>query len=304
MAGCRRLNYTRSVRWMRTLPAVVLSLLAAGSAHAKFDPAHRWRTLQTPHFAIHFHEGCDELAARAAPIAEQAHALLAARVGWTPRERTRLIIADDADAAGGWATPYPYNQILITPTPPLGEFGLGTTRHDDWLRLVITHEYTHILQLDMASRLPLALRSIFGRLYFPNAIQPAWLIEGLATFEETELTAGGRGRSPGSAMILRMAALEGPFPTLDQMAVTPDAWPAGQVPYLFGESFLRYLAERFGREKIADLSRDYGGRPLPFLVESTGREVLGEEYRDLWARGRRNCGRRAASWHVPSRLAG
>jgi WD40 repeat protein len=286
---------------MRTLSAVFFLLLAVDPAHAKFDPVHRWRTLQTPHFTIHFHEGCDELAARAAPIAEQAHELLASRVGWTPREKTRLIIADDADTASGWATPYPYNQILITPTPPLGEFGLGTTRHDDWLRLVITHEYTHVLQLDMASRFPLALRSVFGRLYFPNAIQPEWLIEGLATFEETELTAGGRGRSPGSAMILRMAALAGPLPTLDQMAVTPDAWPAGQVPYLFGESFLRYLAERFGRDKIADLSRDYGGRPLPFLVESNGRETLGEEYRDLWAAWSANL--RAQSGELARTLA-
>jgi sugar lactone lactonase YvrE len=83
-------------------------------------------------------------------------------------------------------------------------------------------------------------------------------------------------------MILRMAALDGPFPTLDRMAVLPDAWPAGQVPYLFGESFLRYLSDRFGREKIAALSRAYSGRTLPFLVESTGRDVLGEGYRDLW----------------------
>jgi len=267
---------------MRTLSIVIFSLLAAGAAAAKLDPAHRWRSAETAHFVIHFHEGCDDLATRAALIAEAAHAQLAPRVGWVPREKTRLIIADDADAADGWATPYPDNKILITPTPPLGEFGLGTTHYDDWLRLVITHEYTHILQLDMAARLPLALRFIFGRLYFPNALQPEWLIEGLATFEETELTAGGRGRSPGSAMILRMAALEGPFPTLDQMAVLPDAWPAGQVPYLFGESFLRYLAGRFGREKIAALSQAYGGRTLPFLVESTGRGVLGEEYRDLW----------------------
>jgi Tol biopolymer transport system component len=64
--------------------------------------------------------------------------------------------------------------------------------------------------------------------------------------------------------------------------VFPDAWPAGQVPYLFGESFLRHLAGRFGRDKVAELSRAYGGRPLPFLVESTGRGVLGREYRDLW----------------------
>jgi Tol biopolymer transport system component len=267
---------------MRTLGVVLLLLLAAGPAPAAFDPVHRWRTIRTAHFAVIFHEGCDELAARAATIAEAAHAQLAPRVGWTPGERTRLIIADDDDAAGGWASPYPYNQIMITPTPPLGEFGLGTTRHDDWLRLVITHEYTHILQLDMTAGLPQAARSIFGRLYFPNALQPLWLIEGLATLEETELTAGGRGHSPGSAMFLRMAALAGSLPTLDQMAVLPDAWPAGQVPYLFGESFLRYLAGRFGREKIAALSRVYAGRPLPFLVESSGREALGVDYRTLW----------------------
>jgi len=260
----------------------LFSLLAAAPAAAKFDPAHRWRTVETPHFAIRFHEGCDEPAARAASIAEEVHALLAPRVGWTPRARTQLIIADDDDSADGWATTYPYNQILITPTPPLGEPGFGTTRYDDWLRLVITHEYAHVLLLDMASRLPLALRSIFGRLYFPNALQPGWLIEGLATFEETELTAGGRGRSPGSEMFLRMAALEGRIPTLDEMAVFPDAWPAGQVPYLFGESFLRHIAGRFGREKVANIGQAYGGRPLPFLVESTGRMALGEEYRDLW----------------------
>lgn len=267
---------------MRTSALVLCSLLAAGPAAAKFDPAHTWRTIRTAHFAIHYHEGGDELAGRAATIAEEVQARLSPRVGWTPRARTQLILADDDDAAGGWATPYPYNQILITPTAPLGEFGLGTTRHDDWLRLVITHEYTHVLQLDMASRLPLGLRSVFGRLYFPNALQPSWLIEGLATFEETELTPGGRGRSPGSEMYLRMAALAGRFPTLDQMAVRPDAWPAGEVPYLFGESFLRHLAARFGRERVAALSRVYGGRSLPFLVEDTGRRVLGEDYRTLW----------------------
>jgi len=270
------------VRLKRTIPILLAAVVAAVPAAAKIDPSHRWRTLETPHFAIHFHEGCEELAARAAPIAEAAHERLAPRIGWTPDGRTQLIIADDADAAGGWATPYFSNQIYITATPPLGEYGLGTTRRDDWLRFVITHEYTHVLQLDMASGIPLWLRRGFGRLYFPNSLQPLWLIEGLATFEETELTPGGRGRSPGSSMFLRMAALEGPFPTLDQMAVLPDAWPGGQVPYLFGESFLRYLAGRFGRQSVARISQAYGGQPLPFLVESTGAGVLGEHYRELW----------------------
>ena len=60
------------------------SLLAAAPAQAKFDPARRWRTAVTPHFAVHFPEGCDELAARAATIAEEIHGRLAPRIGWKP----------------------------------------------------------------------------------------------------------------------------------------------------------------------------------------------------------------------------
>jgi hypothetical protein len=38
--------------------------------------------------------------------------------------------------------------------------------YDDWLRLVITHEYAHILHLDTAAGLNLALRRVFGRVPF------------------------------------------------------------------------------------------------------------------------------------------
>lgn len=261
---------------------VAISLSIAVPARAKFDPAHRWSTVATPHFVIHFHESCAEIAARAARIAEEVHGRLAPRLGWEPQARTRLVIVDDYDEANGYASPYPYNQIVLFLAQPLEEPGFGTVVHDDWLRLVITHEYTHVLQLDMVAGLPRALRRVFGRLYFPNAFQPEWLIEGLATYEETELTSGGRGRSPGAEMVLRMAAIEGPFPTPAQMSVFPDRWPAGQVPYLFGESFIRFIAEKYGREKLAALSRLYSGRAFPFLVESTGRRVFDEGYRALW----------------------
>jgi hypothetical protein len=172
--------------------------------------------------------------------------------------------------------------MIISRTPPFEGPGLGSTRYNDWLRLVITHEYTHVLQLDMVAGLPRALQLLFGRLYFPNVFQPQWLIEGLATYEETAQTAGGRGSSPGAEMILRMAALEGPFPTLDQAGAFPDTWPGGQIPYLFGEAFMRHLAEKYGRETLAALSVKYSGRSLPFLVGSTGRLVLKRPYRDLW----------------------
>jgi len=97
--------------------------------------------------------------------------------------RTRLILSDDTDAANGWATPYPYNQLLVTVAPPLGSPDSGRPPTTTGWRLVITHEYTHVLQLDLASAFPARLRSVFGRLYFPNALQPEWLNRGARDVE-------------------------------------------------------------------------------------------------------------------------
>ncbi len=259
-----------------------LILFSPVPSFAKFDPSFRWSTLETPHFLIHFHQGGEEIAQKAARIAEDVHARLVPRINWEPKAKTRLVLVDAMDEANGMAFPIPYNQMVILLTQPVGEPGFGAVSCDDWLRLVITHEYAHVLHLDMVAGVPRAIQKIFGRIYFPNMWQPVWMIEGLATYEETEQTSGGRGRSPGADMVLRMAALEGPFPSLDQASVFPDSWPAGQVPYLFGESFTRYIAETYGREKLAGISTVYSGRGLPFLVTSTGKRVLDRRYDYLW----------------------
>ena len=71
---------------------------------------------------------------------------------WEPKQKTHLVLVDAMDEANGMASPIPYNQIVLFLTQPVGEPGFGTTPYDDWMRLVITHEYTHVLQLDMDER--------------------------------------------------------------------------------------------------------------------------------------------------------
>lgn len=259
-----------------------LFLLHASFAAAKFDPAFTWKTIKTTHFAIHYHQGEEELAKRVAVIAEDVHARLVPRVKWDPKGRTHLVLVDAMDDSNGMTTPMPYNHITLFITPPLGEPGFGTMAYDEWMRLLITHEYTHILQLDMVNGAPDYLQYVFGRFYFPNLFQPIWMIEGLAVYEETEQTEGGRGRSPGSEMIIRMALLEDRFPRLSQAAVFPDFWPAGDVPYLFGESFIRFIVEKYGRGKLADISVAYSRHGVPWFVDANGRGVLGRWYSDLW----------------------
>jgi Tol biopolymer transport system component len=258
-------------------------LFTAGTGYAKFDPAFTWTTLETPHFYIHYHQGGGEIAKKAAQIAEDVHARLVPRIKWEPKQKTHVVLVDAMDEANGMTSPFPYGLMVLLLTQPLGEPGFGTTPYEDWMRLLITHEYTHILQLDMIyGGLGGLSQTLFGRFYFPNMWQPEWLIEGLAVYEETEQTSGGRGRSALTDMILRMAALEGPFPLISQMTVFPDSWPSGAVPYLFGESFIQFIADTYGREKLAELSVAYSGRNLPFLVNSTAKRTLGEHYGKLW----------------------
>ncbi|MCK9420546.1 MAG: BamA/TamA family outer membrane protein [Nitrospirae bacterium] len=257
-------------------------LFYAGSAFAKFDPAFTWTTLETPHFSIHYHQGEEELAKRTAVIAEDVHARLVPRIQWEPTGRTHLVLVDAMDATNGLTTVVPYRHITLYITPPVGAPGFGTTVYDEWMRTLITHEYAHILHLDMVHGVPDFLQYLFGRLYFPNQFQPTWMIEGLATYEETEQTSGGRGRSPGAEMVIRMAVLEDKFPRLSQAAVFPDFWPSGQVPYLFGEGFTRFIAEKYGREKLANISTRYSYYGVPWFVDANGRWTLGAWYSDLW----------------------
>ena len=262
-----------------------LLLLHAPFAAAKFDPSFVWTTLETPHFSIQYHQGEEEIAKRVAVLAEDVHDRLVPRIKWDPKGRTHLVLVDSVDASNGLTTPFPYNLITLYITPPVGEPGFGTLAYDDWMRLLITHEYTHTLHLDMVyGGYGSVMQTIFGRSFigFPNLLEPIWMIEGLAVYEETEQTNGGRNRSPGHEMVIRAAVLEDRFPRMSQATVFPDIWPTGQTPYLFGGAFNRFIAEKYGRERLADIAVTYSGRGFPFLVDSTGERVLKQEYGSLW----------------------
>jgi sugar lactone lactonase YvrE len=289
-----------AVLWL----CAILFLCVPSLSPAKFDPSFTWTTLETPHFLIHYHQDGEKLALKAASIAEDIHTRLVPRIKWVPKEKTHLVLVDAMDESNGYTSPIPYNQMVIFLTQPAGETSFGATSYDDWLRLVLTHEYTHLLHLDMVNGGPDTVQSIFGRIYFPNMWQPVFFIEGLATYEETEQTSGGRGRSPGADMVLRMASLEGPFPSIDQASVFVDTWPSGQVPYLFGESFTRYLADRYGRERLAELGIAYSGREFPFLVQSTGNKVLQRSYDTLWSEWKMSLWERYRKQEQEIRAAG
>src|SRR5262245_22893377 len=109
----------RRISILATVLVVVFAAVPVNGA-SLLDPAFQFRTLTTPHFIIYFHQGEDHLAARLSAIAEDEWSRVGQALGVTAPRRTHVILADQSELANGWATPLPYNVILVTAAAPPG----------------------------------------------------------------------------------------------------------------------------------------------------------------------------------------
>ena len=266
----------------RALTAAVV-LLLADAAPARcaslFDPALKFRALPTEHFVIYFHQGEDRLAQRLARIAEDAWRALQRPLGVTPPRMTRVVLADQTEIFNGYATPLPYDTIVIYPVTPSGA-GLDAT---DWLRLAFTHEFTHIVHLDRSEGWARVARSIFGRTVyaFPNLFLPPWQVEGLAVYEESLITGEGRLQAGDFRAIVGEAARAARLEPLDRVNGGVTDWPDGAGVYAYGVGFHQYLAERFGADTLAALA-GATARRLPYMSAPAFERVYGAPLGKLW----------------------
>jgi len=247
------------------------------------DSELHWQTRASAHFRIHYHDGGEAMAERALSIAERVHAELAPRFDWEPDRPTELVLADESDDSNGSSTPIPHNRITLYPAAP--DDAMSLEDHADWLETLIRHEYVHTLHMDKARGTPLWLRDhLFGRHYllFPNIWQPRWLIEGLATWQETDTTRGiGRGQSSYYAMMMRMEVAAGIKP-LRQVNQPLASWPMGTTPYLYGVHFYRFLAEKYGPRTAWRLVANFSDNIIPFRIGAAMHQETGRTIDELW----------------------
>ena len=247
------------------------------------QPDVRWYTLDTPHFHIHFYEDERPLALHAGIIAERAFRLNTRYLNWRPSGRVDITLDDHTDGANGYASSVPNDFIFGYAAPPgsldeLNDF-------DDYLKLLITHEFTHVVHLDTIYGLPRLYNFIHGKLWAPNLSQPNWFIEGLAVLMETRQTTGGRLRSTMFDMELRVPFLEERALGLDAVSNGPLAFPNGTAAYLYGSSILKYVEDRYGPRAIREISHEYGQWPIPGAMNRIAMHVTTLPYGTLWTPG-------------------
>jgi len=278
--------------------ALFILLLGPFMAHGlpgfiTFPADVTWRQQSSPHFEAIFREGDEKLAEKVLRIAEHTHKILSPIFPEGPG-LTRIVLADFQDSTNGYALTFPYPHIVLFLSPP--ESISQLTSLDDWLASLILHEYTHILHIYPANGLWKPIQWIFGPIAPPNGLMPSHFHEGMATFFETELTKGGRGRSAAFAMAKRMAVAAGKWnledQPIDRFEHTSTIWPMGVSPYFYGFYMTQELWNRKGAKGIYQLTESFSSG-WPYLLNDSFREVYGTDYETIWKDVYRKTGEKA-----------
>ena len=143
--------------------------------------------------------------------------------------------------------PLPFPTTRLSSLPRGRPAPSSSERPSDWLRIVFIHEFTHVVHLDRSVGWAKVVRGIFGRvpLAFPNLFLPKWQIEGLATYEESVMTDGGRLHAGDFRAIVDEAAVSKMLEPLDRVNGELDRL-AGRHSHLR----LRCRLSRLSRETV------------------------------------------------------
>ncbi|MCA9659340.1 MAG: PD40 domain-containing protein [Myxococcales bacterium] len=264
--------------------AIFAWLAVAGTAQASSRDL-KWKTLETEHFYIHYYASEEEAAVRAAMHLERAYERLTQAYSHEVFLKTHVTMVDNTDSANGSATAAPFPRINGYVTAPDSMSVLES--YDDWINILMTHEFVHVVHLDTVHGLPRLVNAllgfgVLGKVWTPNIVQPRWIVEGLATYEESHLTAQGRRRSAQFDNMLRMHVLEQGFLSIDRVSSGANLFPHGTVVYLYGLHLIHYIASRYGRDKLRELSHVFGGQTIPYGINRALKKVIGIDFYQLW----------------------
>lgn len=258
------------------------------------SPFLHWRTLETENFRITFPAALDEIAQRAGVLFEAAHRTLTPFLKWTPALKTQVLLLNNTDSANGMAAAVNRFGVVLYTVPPENWYSIGY--YDDWLKMLIFHEYTHFVNMDTTRGLYAPARVLFGDTILPNAIWPSWMLEGLAVYVETRFTRAGRGRSPYWEMMLRAAVDEGrldtdSYVTLDRVNGTNPFSPGGDTAYMFGYDLMNQVAREnsphvsssasAGDQVLGKMSYESGDR-VPFFINGNLKNITGKDWYGYW----------------------
>jgi len=282
------------------LDIVAFAFLCSTSLNAQFEgynhPELEWKTFETEHFFIHFHQGEERTPFLVAKIAEELYEPVTSMYNFEPDSKIHFIIKDTDDYSNGIAYYYD-NKVVIYATP--FDFVLRGTMN--WLRNVVAHEFTHMIQLQASRKITRRIPALYVQvisyeeekrndvLYgFPNVISsypiagtviPVWFAEGTAQYGA--LMNGYDYWDSHRDMILRMRALDNDLLSLKEMGVFGKGSLGNESAYNQGFSLVYYIAKTYGEETLSRISHEMAKLPV-MSTKKPIRNVLGIDEKEVY----------------------
>jgi Tol biopolymer transport system component len=286
------------------LASLFITVICGESSFSQGDFPHpelHWRTIETPHFFVHYHDGAERTARVVAKVAEEIYEPVTSLYNHKPDQKVSFVIKDHDDYSNGAA--YFYDNMIEIWASSM-DFDLRGTHN--WLRNVVTHEFVHIVQIQtlmkFGRRVPAVYFQFLGYeaerrpdvLYgYPNTVVsypisgfvlPSWFAEGVAQYNRPELRYDFWDTHRD--MILRMYALDGNMLSWNEMAVFGKTSLGNESSYNAGFAFVHHIADKYGEDRLAEISRNLSSL-AEFTIDGAMTRSLGKsgkEVYDEWVR--------------------
>jgi hypothetical protein len=246
------------------------------------NPHLKWRQLKTENFRVLYPVGFEVQAQRMANTLEHIRTPEAKTMGPEPG-KISIILQNQSSISNGF----------VSITPRRSEFfGMPSQNYNflgnnDWLDLLATHEYRHIVQFQHATRgFNKALYYLFGGstlAAMSYVAVPQWFWEGDAVATETAFTSSGRGRIPNFNLLFRTNLLEGRTFNYNKQYLRSYKH---NIPdhYVLGYNMVSYLRKKTGNPEVwENITRRAWSVPfMPFTFSRAIKKEAGLYVNDLY----------------------
>lgn len=247
------------------------------------NPNLKWKQVKTPNFNVIFPTGFEVQAMRMANTLEHIRIPESKTLGGAPR-KVSVVLQNQSAVSNGFVSITPRRSEFFA--MPSQNYNFQGTL--DWLDLLATHEYRHIVQFNQANRgFNRALYYLFGAntlAAMSYVAVPQWFWEGDAVVTETEFTKSGRGRIPHFDLLFRTNLQEGRTFNYNKQFLRSYKH---NIPdhYVLGYHMVSYLRKRTGSEESWDnITRRAWSVPfMPFTFSSAIKKESGLYVKDLYA---------------------
>ena len=278
---------------------ILLSTVSTMAQDDFYHPELQWRTIETPHFFVHYHDGTERTARVVAKVAEDIYQPVTSLYHHEPDSKVSFIIKDYDDFSNGAAYFFD-NKVEIWASSL--DFDLRGSHN--WLRNVVTHEFTHIVEIQTALKFGRKVPAIYLQwlqyeserrtdvLYgYPNGIVsypisgfvvPSWFAEGVAQYNRKELRYDSWDSHRD--MILRMYALDDKMLTWNEMSVFGKTSLGNESSYNAGFAFVSYIGSKYGDDKLEEISRNLSSLTAVTIDGAIGKAIgkSGSELYEEW----------------------